>query len=185
MQIAVYSGSFNPLHIGHLAILRRLAARFDRVYLVVSPQNPFKDASANQTGEVRLQAARDAVARHPELAGKVRVEDIELGMDPPHYTVRTLRALREREPSNEFTLIIGADNLESFPRWRDYKRILKEYGIAVYPRKGYHRGHLKASLLKEDPYYRIELLNAPLVTISSTEIRNALLSGENVDKWLM
>ena len=185
MQIAVYSGSFNPLHIGHLAILRRLAARFDRVYLVVSPQNPFKDASANQTGEARLQAARDAVARHPELAGKVRVEDIELGMDPPHYTVRTLRALREREPSNEFTLIIGADNLESFPRWREHDVILREFGIAVFPRKGFHRGHLKARLMREDPAYRIELIDAPLVTVSSTEIRDALAAGRDASRLLM
>ena len=67
--------------------------------------------------------------------------------------------------------------------WRDYKRILKEYGIAVYPRKGYHRGHLKARLMKEDPSYKIELLNAPLVTISSTEIRSA--DGKDMSKWLM
>lgn len=185
MQIAVYSGSFNPLHIGHLAILRRLVARFDGVYLVVSPQNPFKDASGNATASGRLQAAREAVARHPELGGKVRVDDIELGMEPPHYTVRTLRALRTREPSNDFTLIIGADNLESFPHWREHDAILREFGIAVFPRKGYHRGHLKARLMREDPSYRIELIDAPLVTVSSTEIREALAAGRDASGLLM
>ena len=185
MHIAVYSGSFNPLHIGHLAILRLLAARFDGVYLVVSPQSPFKDASGNATAADRVRAAREAVARHPELAGKVRVDDIELGMEPPHYTVRTLRTLREREPENEFTLAIGADNLESMPRWREHEVILREFGVAVYPRKGYHRGYLTARLLREDPSYRIELLRAPMVTISSTEIREALASGQDASRWLM
>ncbi len=185
MQIAVYSGSFNPLHIGHLAILRRLVARFDGVYLVVSPQNPFKDASSNETGESRLQAAREAVARHPELGGKVQVDDIELGMEPPHYTIRTLRALRNREPDNSFTLIIGADNLVRFSLWREHDVILKEFGIAVFPRKGFHRGHLKAALMKEDPSYRIELIDAPLVTVSSTEIREARAAGRSVSHLLM
>lgn len=185
MRIAVYSGSFNPLHIGHLAILRRLVAQFDLVYLVVSPQNPFKDASTNQTGPARLEAAREAVARHPELGGKVKVEDIELGMEPPHYTIRTLRALREREPGNDFTLVIGADNLEGFPHWREHDAILREFGIAVFPRKGYHRGHLKARLMREDPAYRIELIDAPFVNVSSTEIREALAAGVDVSHWLM
>ena len=185
MRIAVYSGSFNPLHIGHLAILRRLAAQFDGVYLVVSPQNPFKDASANETGASRLQAAREAVARHPELLGKVKVDDIELGMNPPHYTIRTLRALRSREPYNDFTLIIGADNLERFSFWQEHDVILKEFGIAVFPRKGYHRGRLKARLMKEDPAFRIELIDASLVTVSSTEIREALAAGRDVSSLLM
>ena len=185
MHIAVYSGTFNPLHIGHLAILRRLVKRFDRVYLVVSPQNPFKDVSGNETGEARFRAAVEAVARHPELGGKVRVEPIELGMEPPHYTIRTLRALKEREPGNDFTLVIGADNLESFPRWREHDALLREFGLAVFPRKGFHRGHLKARLLREDPAYLIELIDAPLVTISSTEIRDALALGKDVSSWLM
>ena len=106
-------------------------------------------------------------------------------MEPPQYTIRTLDALKARERENDFSLIIGADNLESFPRWRDYSRILKEYGVAVFPRKGYHRGHLRARLLKEDPSYRIELLKAPLVNISSTEIREGIAEGRDMTKWLM
>jgi nicotinate-nucleotide adenylyltransferase len=106
-------------------------------------------------------------------------------MPPPQYTIRTLDALREREPENEFTLVIGADNLESFPRWRDHGRILREYGVVVFPRKGYHRGHLKARLMKEDPSYKIVLLKAPLVTISSTQIREGLSQGKDMSRWLM
>ena len=186
MKIAVYSGSFNPLHIGHLAILRYLVknAGYQRVLLIVSPQSPFKDAASNLSGQARYEAACDALRRHPELKG-VEASDIELTMEPPHYTIRTLDTLRTQNPGADITLVVGADNLESFPRWRDYSRILMEYGIAVYPRKGYHRGHLKSRLLKENPLYKIELLNAPLVTISSTEIREAQINGKDAGKWLM
>ena len=103
MRIAVYSGSFDPLHIGHQAIMEYLtrASGFDWVYLVISPQNPFKDPSKALSAERRYRAAIDAVRRHPEL--HVWVDNIELSMDPPHYTIRTLDALRRREPENEFT----------------------------------------------------------------------------------
>ena len=185
MRIAVYSGSFNPLHIGHQAIMEYLTreGEFDWVYLVVSPQSPFKDASNALSGRQRYEAAVEAVKRHPEI--RVWVDDIELGMEPPHYTIRTLDALREREPENEFTLVIGADNLESFPRWRDHERILREYGVVVYPRKGYHRGHLKARLMRECPDYRVDLLKAPRVDISSTEIRAGIDAGRDMSRWLM
>ena len=185
MKKAVYSGSFNPLHVGHLAIMRHLTGKdgFDEVYLVVSPQSPFKDESNRESGRDRYEAAVEAVGRHAGL--KVRVDDIELRMEPPHYTIRTLDALREREPGNGFTLVVGADNLESFPRWRDYSRILTEYGIAVFPRKGYHRGRLKAALMKENPLYRITLLKAPRIDISSTAIREGTAAGKDMSAYLM
>ena len=91
---------------------------------MVSPQNPFKDASNNRSALERYDAAVDAVTKHPEL--QVWVDDIELDMEAPHYTIRTLDALKELEPENSYTLIVGADNLESFPRWKDYERILNE-----------------------------------------------------------
>ncbi|MCQ2169925.1 MAG: adenylyltransferase/cytidyltransferase family protein, partial [Bacteroidales bacterium] len=118
MRIAVYSGSFDPLHKGHQAIMEFLTSdrEFDWVYLVVSPQSPFKSELNNLTALDRYNAAVDAVCRHSEL--HVWVDDIELHMDPPHYTCRTLDALHQREPENDFTLIIGADNLESFRRWQ-------------------------------------------------------------------
>ena len=185
MRIAVYSGSFNPMHKGHEAIIRFLTrdAGFDCVYLVVTPLNPFKQKHSLPAGQARFDAAVEAIGRHPDL--KVKADDIELRMLPPQYTIRTLDALKAREPENSFTLVIGADNLESFPRWRDYGRILREYGVVVFPRKGYHRGHLKARLLKEDPSYKITLLKAPLVTISSTEIREGISAGKDMSKWLM
>lgn len=185
MNIAVYSGSFNPLHKGHEAIIRFLTqeAGFDMVYLVVTPQNPFKVSHSLPAGEERFRAAVEAVSRHPDL--KVQVEDIELKMTPPQYTIRTLDTLRAREPGNEFTLVIGADNLASFAGWRFHERILREYGVVVFPRKGYHRGHDRDRLLREDPSYRIRLLKAPLVTISSTQIREGLAAGKDMSRWLM
>ncbi len=185
MRIAVYSGSFNPLHKGHEAIIRFLTekAGFDMVYLVVTPQNPFKDAHSLPLGQTRYDAALEAVARHPEL--KVVVKDTELHMTPPQYTIRTLDTLKAEEPQHSFTLVIGADNLECFGGWRFHERILLDYGVVVFPRKGYHRGHAKARLMKENPLYKILLLKAPLVTISSTEIRNGLAAGKDMSKWLM
>ena len=185
MKISVYSGSFNPLHKGHLAIMDFLTreAGFDCVYLVVTPQNPFKEAHSLPTGKARFDAAVEAVARYPHL--KVKVLDIELKMTPPQYTIRTLDALREMEPQNSFTLVIGADNLSGFQGWREHGRILREYGVVVFPRKGFHRGHDRARLLKEDPSYRIDLLKAPLVTISSTEIRDSRSVGRDMTHWLM
>ncbi len=185
MNIAVYSGSFNPMHKGHEAIIRFLTreAGFDWVYLVVTPLNPFKQTHSLPSGEARFQAAQEAIRRHPDL--KVKLDDIEMRMLPPQYTIRTLDALREREPENSFSLVIGADNLEAFPRWRDYGRILREYGVVVFPRKGFHRGHLKARLLKEDPSYKIILAKAPPVTISSTEIREGMAEGQDMSPWLM
>lgn len=192
MNIAVYSGSFNPLHIGHLAIMKYLVGEggFDRVYLIVSPKNPLKDGISADSGIDRYHAAIEAVRRHfPETSAghyeKVKVDDIELTMPEPHYTIRTLDALQDREPDNTFTLVMGADNLADIRRWRNYSRILKEYGAAVYPRKGFDLSSVKEGLLKEDPSYRITLMNAEMVDISSTTIRNAIAKGQDVTQWLM
>lgn len=185
MRIAVYSGSFDPLHKGHQAIMEFLTSdrEFDWVYLVVSPQSPFKSELNNLTALDRYNAAVDAVCRHPQL--HVWVDDIELHMDPPHYTCRTLDALQQREPENDFTLIIGADNLESFRRWQHYDRILLEYGIEVFPREGYDSEKIREELLSENPEYRIHLIDAPLVTISSTLIREGRIEGKDMSEYLM
>ncbi len=212
MRIAVYSGSFNPLHIGHQAIMEYLTKEkeYDWVYLVVSPKNPLKDSISAETGDDRYRAAVEAVRRHPEL--HVWVDDIELMMPPPHYTVKTLDALKRREPENDFTLVIGADNLHDIHRWRDFQRILTEYGVAVYPRKGYDLDDIRAQLVEEcrhfpAPYvldaneyapgsrldlegtlrntYNIEIIDAPIVDISSTEIREGLAAGRDMTEWLM
>ena len=212
MRIAVYSGSFNPLHIGHEAIMRYLTQEkeYDWVYLVVSPKNPIKTTISADTAQDRYQAAIEAVKRYPDL--HVWVDDIELRMPPPQYTIKTLDALRLREPQNDFTLVMGADNLENIRRWRDFQRILAEYGVAVYPRKGFDLEQLKSRLIEEcrhfpAPYvldanefaeeghrgleetlrdtYNIEILDAPIVDISSTRIREGLAAGMDMSEWMM
>lgn len=212
-NIAVYSGSFNPLHIGHLAIIRHMieVAGFDMVYLIVSPKNPLKEGISSDSGRERYMAAVEAVERRFLRSGlsafgrndnkeshsafgrndskaveaKVKVDDIELNMPEPHYTIRTLDALKEREPDNRFTLVMGADNLADIRRWRDYTRILKEFGVAVFPREGHDLTEIKQDLLKEDPAYMIQILDAEMVDISSTQIRNAIAEGEDISKYLM
>ena len=213
MRIAVYSGSFDPLHIGHQAIMEALTREreFDWVYLVISPQNPFKDPSKALSARRRYEAAIEAVRRHPEL--HVWVDDIELGMEPPQYTIRTLDALRRREPENEFTLVIGADNLQGIRGWRDSQRILSEYGVVVYPRSGYDIARIREILYEEmqtnpapyvldasyasrcepgmlgledvDSLYKIEIIDAPIVDISSTQIREGIARGEDMSQYLM
>ncbi len=183
MRIAVYSGSFDPLHIGHLTILAYLNQHFDKVLLVVSPRNPFKDASKADNALERLEAARDAIRRHPEL-GNIEVSDIEFTLDAPQYTYRTLDAIHKKYPLDDITLVIGGDNLAVFNQWRCYQHILLDYSVLVYPRKSYDCVKLRDTFLRENPDYHITLANMPLVNISSTEIREALLKRENIDKWL-
>ena len=212
MRIAVYPGSFNPLHIGHKAIMEYLTKEeeYDWVYLVVSPKNPIKTTIKAETAGDRYEAAIAAVKRHPDL--HVWVDDIELKMDPPQYAIKTLDALRQREPENDFTLVVGADNLENIHRWRDFQRILADYGVAVYPRKGYDLEEIKSKLIEEcrhlpAPYvldsneyaeegrrsleetlrdtYNIEILDAPIVDISSTEIREGIAAGRDMSEWMM
>lgn len=212
MRIAVYSGSFDPLHIGHQTIMEYLTREkgFDWVYLVISPQNPLKDPSKALTAQQRYLAAIDAVRRHPDL--HVWVDNIELEMPAPHYTIKTLDALQRREPDNDFTLVMGADNLESIHKWRDAPRILSEYGVVVYPRKGFDAARIRETLLDEckrfpSPYtldatsihltpgtigldelgsmYNIQIIDAPIVDISSTRIREGIARGEDMSQWLM
>ncbi|MBQ7269701.1 MAG: nicotinate (nicotinamide) nucleotide adenylyltransferase [Bacteroidales bacterium] len=185
MRIAVFSGSFNPLHIGHLAILERLCGerRFDGVYLVISPVSPFKEDVEQPSGKARYNAAVAAVKRHPEL--QVKVDDIELGMEAPHYTITTLDALKRREPDNDFTLVIGADNLAEIRRWKDYQKLLTKYGVAVYPRGGIDLEAVRSALLHENSLYDIAVIEAPLIDISSTRIREGMARGEDMSAYLM
>ena len=231
MDVAVYSGSFNPLHIGHLAIIKYMieVAGFDMVYLIVSPKNPLKDSISSNSGLDRYNAAIEAVSRHfaitdvaccgddmpPPARGRerlangpvdlcseqvaaggiganatsgitrVHVDDIELTMPEPHYSISTLDALRSREPGNSFTFVMGADNLADIRRWKDYTRILTEFGVAVYPRTGFDLETIRQDLLNENPAYKIDIINAPTVDISSTQIREAASRGEDISHLLM
>ncbi len=137
------------------------------------------------------------------------VDDIELRMPAPHYTIKTLDALKKREPENDFTLVIGADNLQNIHRWRDAPRLLSEYGVTVYPRKGYDVHRIRQMLLEEcrhfpapyvldfwttpdtanleqlDRLYNIRIIDAPIVDVSSTEIREKEAEGLDMSEFLM
>ena len=185
MDIAVYSGSFNPLHIGHLAIMKHMTeeAGFWYVYLIVSPKNPLKEGISSATGRERYEAAIEAVRRHEGL--RVWVDDIELNMPEPHYTIRTLKALKQREPANKFTFIMGADSLADIRRWKDYQSLLSDFGTAVFPRKGHDLKKIRQDLLEENPAYMIDILDAEMVDMSSTQIREHLSRGEDISAMLM
>ena len=205
VDTAVFSGSFNPLHIGHLAILRVLAGLYDRVLLVISPVNPLKPSATADDAAERLRAARKALARHPELnspvpchlspdcpssdahgsRSRVEVSDIEFSLPLPNYTINTLDALKARSPQDGFTLVVGGDQIADFRRWRDYGRILTDYGIAVFPREGFDIAEAAADLLRENPRYRIRLIDMPPVNVSSTRIREARADGLDVSGLLM
>lgn len=184
MRIAVYPGSFDPMHIGHLSILTYLNRQFDKVILVISPQNPFKNVEKAISAKARFAAAVEAVKRHPELS-KVECSDIELGLGLPSYTYRTLEALQQLHPGDDLTLIVGADNLPRFREWKNYDGILLDFGARVYPRNGFDALALMTDLQQENADYKLQFAEMPLAKISSTEIRKMLSDGEDVSAWLM
>jgi len=176
-RIGLFFGSFNPVHTGHLIIGQYFAefADLDKVWYVLSPQNPFKANHELLPGEDRLQLLELAIAGNPLLA----CCDIELRLQTPSYTVHTLQALEEKYPELSFVLIMGSDNLESLPYWKDYKTITEGFDIYVYPRPGFQAVGAPASLGK-----RIRYVDAPLIDISSSFIRQAITSGKTPRYWL-
>lgn len=184
METAVYGGSFNPLHIGHLSILRHLVTLFDKVLLVVTPKNPLKDIDGS-SGRQRYEAAVEAVGRHPELGGKVEVCDIEFRLPQPNYSYKTLDALKAMHPEDNFTLVTGGDQIADFRRWKEYAHILLDYGIIVFPREGWDIAAERESLMAENADYRILTVDAPLVDVSSSEIREAYAQGRDISHLLM
>jgi nicotinate-nucleotide adenylyltransferase len=163
MRVGLYFGSFNPVHLGHIAVARFFAqcGELDELRLIVSPQNPLKADSLSSNATDRLVALERALERH-----KIDciVSDIEYNLPKPLYTINTLRFLREREPSNSFILIVGADILSQIELWHDWKILLSEFEVWVYPRTGYDG----ESLCNK---YGTIFKQAPLVDISSTQIR--------------
>ena len=170
--------------------------RYNAAVEAVKRHFPFREVSEAECGDDMPPPARGcltvgkagvigASASEIRPVGKVTVDDIELNMPEPHYTVRTLKALKEREPENTFTFVMGADNLADIRRWREYASILRDFGVAVFPRTGHDLTKIKQDLLNEDPAYRIQILEAELVNISSTQIREAIVNGEDPSKYLM
>ncbi|MFW6352424.1 MAG: nicotinate (nicotinamide) nucleotide adenylyltransferase [Bacteroidota bacterium] len=159
-------GSFNPIHIGHLTLANYLLefAPFDEVWFIVSPQNPFKEEKGLADALHRLEMVKLATIREKRF----KVSAIEFGMPIPSYTSNTLQKMKEEFPNHQFSLIIGSDNLLTFPRWHAAEEILQKYSVIVYPRPGYPVKKAKTHILN-----KVSLTNAPLLDISSTLIREA------------
>ncbi|HPB88555.1 MAG TPA: nicotinate (nicotinamide) nucleotide adenylyltransferase [Bacteroidales bacterium] len=179
-RVALFFGSFAPMHIGHLEILRYLKehTEADEVRVVVSPQNPMK--RKNYSKSARLKNVKAAIARS---GLDVKVSDVEYHLPEPLYTINTLRYLREKEPSCRHIMVIGADNLTILSRWYRYQELIDEFEIWVYPRKGVDARALCEEHNSRSAIKGIRLLEGRLHNISSTEIRNAELSGKDMSAW--
>lgn len=176
MKIGLYFGTFNPVHIGHIAIAGFMAqfAGLDQVWLVVSPQNPLKDKKSLLKDYHRLAMLRAALDDY----SYIKASDVELHLPVPSYTTTTLAHLEEKHPEHTFSLIMGSDNLESLHKWKNYEVILEHYDLYVYPRPGHEGG-----LLRHHPRVHWMAL-APQFNISATFIRESVKTKKDI-RYLM
>lgn len=175
MHIGLFFGSFNPVHIGHMALANYMLSFTDmqQVWMVVSPQNPLKTKNQLLDQNNRLLLVNLAIDDHPDI----RSSNIEFSLPVPSYTINTLAHLKEKFPGHQFSLIMGQDNLQSFSKWKNYEEILKRFHIYVYPRPGAQPGEF-------DSHPNVHLTEAPLMDISSTFIRNAIRDKKDIRFFL-
>jgi nicotinate-nucleotide adenylyltransferase len=171
MRVGLFFGTFNPIHIGHLVIANHFAehSNLDQVWLVVTPQNPFKKKQQMLDNHQRLELVYRAVEDYPKLLPC----DIEFALPQPNYTVHSLAHLEEKYPKKEFALIMGEDNLNSLHKWKNYQFILEQYPIYVYPRL--------AETCNENKFAgkaNITTVNAPIMALSSSAIRADIKAGK-------
>jgi len=172
-KIALFFGSFNPIHIGHLALANHIAefGGVDEVRFIVSPQNPFKRNLSLMDDEIRLSWVKQAIDDYPRFS----VSDVEFSMPKPSYTSDTLERLSSMEPGNKFVLVMGGDNIASFAGWRRYEWILENYEILVYPRLD------GPTEIPEAWRSRVTMLSdAPRIEVSSTFVRKSIKEGKDV-----
>ena len=170
-KTGLFFGSFNPVHVGHMILANFMATYtdMDEVWLVVSPQNPFKERASLARDHDRLHLVELAIGDTPNL----KASNVEFGMPKPSYTIDTLAVLRDKYPEREFCLIMGSDNLGSLGKWKNADIILRDYDIHVYIRPGHGAGELGS-------HPRVTLHEAPLMHLSATYVRKAVREGKSI-----
>ena len=175
MKVGLFFGSFNPIHIGHLAIANYFVefSDLEQIWLVVSPQNPFKSEKNLLSEYERYQLVEKALLDD----FRIQVSDIEFQLSKPSYTIDTLTHLKEEYKNHQFALIVGSDNLKYFHKWKNHSEIVSQNDIYVYPRPG------------SDPYqytdkFPLNIMNAPFIGISSSFIRSAIANGKDMRYFL-
>ena len=174
-KTGLYFGSFNPVHIGHLAIANYLVefTNIDQLWFIVSPQNPFKNKKTLLADYHRLQLLNIAIGDSKLF----KSSNIEFNLPKPSYTIDTLTYLKDKYPDNEFVLIMGSDNLPTLKKWKNYQMIIDNHLIYVYPRAG----------VFENDYLNNEkfrFIDAPLIEISSSFIRESIADGKDVSFFM-
>lgn len=170
MNIGLYFGSFNPVHTGHLIIANHILNEtdLDKVWFIVSPQNPFKVNATLLNEYNRLHLI--SLATEDDL--RIRVSDIEFTLPKPSYTSITLVHLQEKYPQHQFSIIMGSDSFQNLHKWKNYESIIKSHHIYVYPRPGFEtKNHIGA---------RLSIVTAPLLEISATQIRQLIKEGRSI-----
>ncbi|MBA3682597.1 MAG: nicotinate-nucleotide adenylyltransferase [Bacteroidetes bacterium] len=175
MHIGLFFGTFNPVHIGHLALANYMFnfADMQQVWMVVSPHNPLKNKNQLLDQNDRLHLVNLALDFHPNI----KSSNFEFDLPQPSYTINTLVRLKEKYPEHQFSLIMGQDNLQSFNKWKNYEEIIKRHHIYVYPRP-----NCKPS--EFDTHPNVHITQAPLMDISSTFIRNSIKEKKDIRFFL-
>jgi len=170
MKVGLYFGSFNPVHTGHLIIANYILNEgwIEKIWFVVSPQNPFKSNSSLLNEYDRLHLLKTATEDDP----RIKISDIEFNLPKPSYTSITLSHLQERYPQHEFSIIMGSDSFQNLHKWKNFEFIVKNYHIYVYQRAGFQ--------VDNQINAKFTIVNAPLLQISATQIRHLLKEGKSI-----
>ena len=170
MNIGLYFGSFNPIHIGHLIIANHVLneTSINKIWFIISPQNPFKESKALLNEFDRLHLVRLAT----QDDNRIKCSDIEFNLPKPSYTSNTLAFLSEKYPEHQFSLIMGSDSYQNLDKWKNYETIINNYPVYVYKREGHE---IKKTLDKE-----AVILNAPIIQISASQIREHIKSAKSI-----
>jgi nicotinate-nucleotide adenylyltransferase len=170
MKIGLYFGSFNPVHVAHLIIANHVLNETDieKIWFVVSPQNPFKSEQNLLNEYHRLYLVKKAT----EDDNRIKASDIEFSLPKPSYTTTTLAYLKEKNPEHEFCIIMGSDSFQNLHKWKNYEVIVKDYEVYVYLRPGFvATNHVNAKL---------HTMDAPLLQLSATQIRQYIKEGKSI-----